>query len=231
MFWHGGQSFTMFSTSHFVTSLVICCAIIAVKFYCSRLKFENKQSKMIERILALSLLGTESLYYIWMGMMGKWHISHSLPLELCSISLYIAILLLWTNNYRFYPFVFFAGIGGAVQAIMTPDLELGFPHFRFFHFFYTHGGIILTAFYFTWKTDHRPTFKELIQTILVLNVIAVIVYIINLIVQGNYMFLRMKPENGSLLDYLGDYPYYILSMEFVAFITFLCLWLLFRRRK
>ena len=39
-------------------------------------------------------------------------------------------------------FVFFAGIGGALQAMATPVLDVGFPHFRYFHFFYTHIGII-----------------------------------------------------------------------------------------
>ena len=45
------------------------------------------------------------------------------------------------------------------------------------------------------------------------------------------MFLRMKPTNGSLLDFLGPYPWYIFSLEAVAFIIFICLWLAFRKRK
>lgn len=166
-----------------------------------------------------------------MYLTGKWEVSYSLPLELCSLSLYASIILLWTNNLRLYPFVFFAGIGGATQALLTPDLALGFPHFRYFQFFYIHGGIIFTALYFTWIKGERPTFLKMIKTIVVLNVIAAFVYIVNRLVDGNYMFLRMKPQKGSLLDYLGAYPYYLLSLEVVTTIIFLGLWVMFRKRK
>lgn len=114
---------------------------------------------------------------------------------------------------------------------MTPDLEVGFPHFRYFQFFYVHGGIIFTAFYFTWIKNNRPTLRDVFETMIVLNLFACLVFIINIIVSGNYMFLREKPKMGSLLDYLGSYPYYIISLEGIALLTFMTLWLLFKDKK
>ena len=77
---------------------------------------------------------------------GGW--MTALPLELCSISLLVSIVLLLTGNRHLIDFVIFAGIGGALQALATPVLDMDFPHFRFFHFFYTHAGIILTGLVF-----------------------------------------------------------------------------------
>ena len=171
----------------------------------------------------------EVLYHVWMNWTGRWDLSDSLPLELCSFSLIVAIVLLWTGNKHLVDFVFFAGIGGALQAMATPVLDLGFPHFRYFHFFYTHIGIILTALYFTWMKGYRPTFKGIMKTMIALNVLMPFIFVINILFHGNYMFLHEKPYNGSLLDYLGPYPWYILSLEGVAFIIFVCLWLLFRK--
>ena len=64
-----------------------------------------------------------------------------------------------------------------------------------------------------------------------LNVLLPFLFAINLLVEGNYMFLREKPKGGSLLDFLGPYPWYILVLEFVAFIIFSSLWLLFKKKK
>ena len=226
----GGTSFVMFSAVH-LGAVVGLCTFIIVLFIMKR-KWSTQTTNFLryERFFALTLLTMEILYHVWLFQTGRWNFGNSLPLELCSISLVMTIILLFTGNKHVYDFVFFAGIGGALQAIATPVLDLSFPHFRYFHFFYTHIGIILTALYFTWVKGYRPTFKGIIKTMVALNILLPIVFVMNIFLNGNYMFLRMKPTNGSLLDFLGPYPWYILSLEIVAFIIFVCLWLVFRKK-
>ncbi|MBS4223611.1 TIGR02206 family membrane protein [Lederbergia citrea] len=223
-------SFVMFSTAHIMAGVVLCLSIFLLFILKQKRPHQLKKSLLLERFFALSLLIMEVLYHVWMIKAGRWDLSNSLPLELCSISLVAAILLLWTGNRHLYDFVFFAGIGGALQAVATPDLDLSYPHFRYFHFFYTHFGIILTALYFTWMKGFGPTFKGIIKTMVALNLLLPLVFAVNIFVHGNYMFLRMKPIGGSLLDFLGPYPWYILSLEAVAILMFVSLWLLFRKR-
>uniref|UniRef100_UPI00387E0979 TMEM164-related integral membrane acyltransferase n=1 Tax=Paracerasibacillus soli TaxID=480284 RepID=UPI00387E0979 len=117
----------------------------------------------------------------------------------------------------------------AIQALITPVTDYGFPHYRYFHFFITHCGIIMTAFYFTWvKRGYRPTLKGIGQTMLILNILLPIILYLNHITGGNYMFLAEKPPSGSILDLLGPYPWYLLSLEIVATTMFLTLLLLFK---
>jgi len=205
--------------------------IILLFFFRKESGVQPKYRRLIERLFALSLLIMEILYHVWMINTGRWNLSNSLPLELCSISLVFTILLLWTGNRQLIDFVFFAGIGGALQAVTTPVLDIGFPHFRFFHFFYTHTGIILTAFYYLWMKEYRPTFKGVIKTMVNLNILLPFIIAVNLLFDGNYMFLKNKPNSDSLLDFLGPFPWYILSLEGIAFIIFIVLWLLFRGYK
>ena len=226
-----GQAFVMFSAAHVVASAGVVLMIVLLFVFKNKWTIQPQKMQRFERLFAISLLGMDIAYYIWLFQSGRWGWSSSLPLELCSISLGLTIVLLWTGNRHVYDFVFYAGIGGALQAIATPVLDLSFPHFRYFHFFYTHAGIVLVALYFTWVKGYRPTFRGILKTMLALNVLLPIVFMINVLFDGNYMFLRSKPANGSLLDYLGPYPWYIVSLEGVAFIIFVCLWLGFRKRR
>ncbi|QUG43758.1 TIGR02206 family membrane protein [Psychrobacillus sp. INOP01] len=221
----------MFSAVHISSIITLCLLILLLFFSRKRLSIQHQKVHLIERFFGLTLFIIDGCYYIWLVQTGRWDWGNSLPFELCSISLIVTIVLLWTGNKKLYPFVFYAGIGGAIQAVATPVLDINFPHFRFFHFFYTHFGIILTALYFTWVKGYRPTFKGVIQTMITLNILLPFLVAINFLVEGNYMFLREKPRGGSLLDLLGPYPWYILSLEFVAFIVFICLWFFFKENK
>jgi hypothetical integral membrane protein (TIGR02206 family) len=223
------QQFEMFSVVHLTTLFVI--VFVVALLYTQRKKLQaNKGVRKGELYFAYSLLAMEITYHLWLIAAGRWGLDDALPLELCSLSLLASIVLLLTGNRHVIDFVIFAGIGGALQALATPVLDMNFPHFRFFHFFYTHAGIILTGLYFVWVKGYRPTFKGVLKTMLILNALLPIIVVINWLVDGNYMFLREKPYNGSLLDFLGPYPWYIISLEAVAFIIFTVIWLFLRQR-
>ncbi|MBB4826017.1 putative integral membrane protein (TIGR02206 family) [Sporosarcina luteola] len=222
------NEFMMFSTTHMWAILIFFSLVGVLYASKNRLKLRVTNLRRLERSFSIVLLVFEILFHIWMAATGRWHLQDSLPLELCSISLLATIVLLWTGKRSIANFVIFAGIGGALQAMSTPVLDLDFPHFRFFHFFFTHAGIILTGLYFVWVKGYTPTLKGVFQAFLLLNVLLPVILFVNKEVEGNYMFLATKPLNGSLLDYLGPYPWYIASLEAVALGMFLLIWLLLR---
>jgi len=50
-----------------------------------------------------------------------------LPLQLCDWAMAVIIVALWTGNRRWLEVAYFWGIGGTLQAIITPNLRYGFP--------------------------------------------------------------------------------------------------------
>ena len=63
------------------------------------------------------------------------------------------------------------------------------------------------------------------------NAIAVLVGLTDWISGGNYMFLRNPPPTGSILDFLGQWPWYLLAGEAVALLVYCLLDLPFRARR
>jgi hypothetical integral membrane protein (TIGR02206 family) len=53
----------------------------------------------------------------------------------------------------------------------------------------------------------------------------------NVFTGGNYMFLRERPGTLSILDYMGPWPWYILSATLLALALFALLDLPFRGRR
>ncbi|MCM3765618.1 TIGR02206 family membrane protein [Neobacillus niacini] len=232
MAWFGGSykefDFEMFSVSHFV--IIALLFIISAGVFFNREKLKRGNWRKVEIAAAISLVLFEAMYHIWMMVNGNWNVSHAIPLELCSISLFLTVFLLLTKKKIIYEILLFTALLGASQAIFTPLLNFEFPHFRFFHFFYTHLMMIWTVLYFTWVKGYRPTIWSVVKLFVFLNVMMPIIMVINKLVDGNYMFLSHKPKSPSLLDVLGPYPYYIVSMEGLVITLSLLVWLIFREK-
>lgn len=213
------MDFTPFSLTHLVTLGLI--AFISFLIF----QFRNQLHESFRYFLGFPMISLELGYHAWAAYTGQWSLSYSLPFQLCSISIILCLILIFTEARWAYEIVYFTGLGGASMALVTPDLFYDFPHFRFFHFFFNHAAILWTIFYFTWAKGYRPTYRALWRTIGYLNIYMILIYGINILVGGNYLFLIEKPAAGSLLDVLGPHPWYILSLEGVTIVLFHLLYL------
>ncbi len=220
-----GPAFDLFGAAH-IGALIF---IILLNLFL--LRFTNASDATKSKIrwtLALILLCNEILWHAWNYSVGTWTIQTMLPLHLCSLLVWTGALMLVTKNYAIYEFMYFLGIGGAIQALITPDLGIyGFPHFRFFQTFISHGLIVTSGIYMTVVEGFRPTWKSIVRVAVWMNVYVVIVYFINTAIGSNYLMINFKPNTPSLLDLLPDWPIYILYMEAIGVITCLLLYLPF----
>lgn len=232
-----GAPFVFFSVNHLVTLLILlslCLLLVATRKSLARPALD----KNLRITLSALLIGQEVALAVWKLSTGTWHVMDSLPLHLCGAAVVLSAIMLINQNHRLYELCFFWGLGGATQALLTPDVGVyGFPHFRFFQFFLSHGLIVLASIYMTFVTRYRPTHSSIWRVFALTNGYAVVVAGFNWLTDANYLFICHKPLNGSLLDYLGPWPWYILSLElgalvslYVLYAPFACLSYLQRRR-
>lgn len=220
-----GPAFEFLGIAH----LAALGALVVLNLLLISLKSASDPTKSRVRwILATILWINEFAWHYWNYHAGLWTIQTMLPLHLCSVLVWLGALMLVTKNYRIYEFMYFMGIGGAIQALATPDLGIyGFPHFRFFQTFISHGLIVTSAIYMTVVEGFRPTWKSMLRVFVWTNLYAGIVYFVNIAIGSNYLMINHKPELPSLLDLLPDWPIYILYMEVIGIVTMLLLYLPF----
>jgi hypothetical integral membrane protein (TIGR02206 family) len=224
-----GEPFVLFSRTHIIALLIIAGVNVALILLLHR--FTARSRRLFRYGLAGLLLVDEALWHAWNGSTGQWTVQKMLPFHLCSVLVFVSATLLLTKSYRLYEFVYFLGLGGATQALMTPDAgQFGFPHFRFFQVFVSHGAIFTTAMYMTLVEQYRPHRQSLIRVLGGLHVYALAVMGVNALLGSNYLFIARKPETASLIDVLGPWPWYILVLDGIAIGTCLLLYIPFAIR-
>ena len=217
-----GPAFQFLGIAHI--SALLC--LVLLNFFLLRFRNADEATRnKVRWTMALILWGNEIAWHIWNYAVGKWTIQTMLPLQVCSLFVWFGALMLVTKNYTIYEFMYLMGIGGAIQALATPDLGIyGFPHFRFFQTFISHGLIVTSAIYMTVVEGFRPTWKSILRVTFWMNVYMIPVYFLNNAIGSNYLMINHKPETASLLDLLPPWPVYILYMEGLGIITFLLLY-------
>nr|WP_237391718.1 TIGR02206 family membrane protein [Paenibacillus dendrobii] len=221
------EPFVLFSSSHLLALLLLVITSLLLYAFKGFLQHNPRGKSIVRYALAGLLAGSEAILDIWNISKGACSPRYTLPLELCSLTLLLSIAMLLTKSRLLYGILFFAGIGGALQALITPNLAYAFPHIRFYQFFAAHILIILASLYMTWIENYRPTWKSIGLTMIFLNIAALLVGIADYELGANYMFLMHKPSTASILDFLGPYPVYLLAEEGIALFIFTIMYLLF----
>jgi hypothetical integral membrane protein (TIGR02206 family) len=224
-----GQAFQMFSPSHLVVLglLVLICVLIVV----FRDRISLRTSKGIRYGIWITLYVVEVSWHVWILSVGTWTIQQHLPLWVCSALIWLSPLVLIKKNQIAYEFMYFFGLAGALQALLTPDLgSYNFPHYRFFQVFITHGLLFITALYMTAVEKMRPTWRSLVRVLISMNIYWLLV-VVNVLIGSNYLYTTGKLDTPSLLDVLGPYPWYLLVIEGIGIVLCCLLMLPFAFKK
>ncbi len=167
-------------------------------------------------------------YLLFVRRLAALSWEQMLPMQMCDWAMVVIMVALWTGNRRWFEVAYFWGIGGTLQAILTPNLRYGFPDVRFISFFVAHSGIIVGVVFLMLTRRLRPYPFSIVRVFVWSEVYFVCGMIVDQLTQVNYGFLLHKPEAFSLLSYLSDSrPLYLLQMHGLALVFFCVLYLPF----
>ena len=203
----------------------------------------EEQRRVIEFLLVASLWLNEIIYQFYWYFTGGWHAAWALMVQMCGLSILILcfVFALPAGKLRqvLIELIFFWGIGGALQALLAPDIGYrGFPEYKYFSFFISHGLIIACGLYLVAGRGFRPTLLSVFRVILISNIVVFFAWWINLALEyippfqrGNYFVIGFPPPTGSIIDILagifGPAPWYALGLEILGLALFLIMWLPF----
>lgn len=190
---------------------------------------QRTKSKLAERaiVVALSILLVLNYltYMLRLRQFGAVSWQQVLPLQLCDWGMVVVIVAMLSGNQRWFEVAYFWGLGGTLQAVLTPNLAFGFPDFRFFSFFVSHCGIIIGVVFLMLVHKYRPRPMSIVRVFTWTELYFVITMIADAVTGYNYGFLLHKPEAFSILSFLSDWrPLYLLQMHGVALLFFVALY-------
>lgn len=213
------NSFELFGLSHLTANLVFIFLLIFLPWY-SKSRLNVSRQKYLGNILGLLVFINYPIWLLLEILGGSFDVKLHLPLHLCRVANLLLPFVMVRRNEFIFQILFFWGLSGMFQAIMTPDIVQDFPHFHYFRFFIAHHLMIVSLLYVIIIYKMEPTLKGLKNSFIGLNLFLLISFIANILLDANYFWIMEKPPMSSILDYLGPWPWYILSAEFVALAHF-----------
>ncbi|MFT3990748.1 MAG: TIGR02206 family membrane protein [Luteolibacter sp.] len=230
---HAFHPFHPFTTEHFVT-LGVGFAILAILIIMGK-RGGNPQriSAAILTFCCLAAYPMSQAAWMTLGEQDQ-SLDNLLPLHLCDVAAVLAGFAMITRKPLLCCLTYYWGLAATFQALLTPAISVGFPAWPFIVFFIQHFAIVGVALYlpmvYGWF-PLRPLWKSPLIAYGWILIYLAAAMIINRVLGSNFGFAAHPPENPSLIDHLGPWPWYLVSMSAIALVLFFLLTLPFLKRK
>lgn len=201
--------FHAFGPSHLIV-LSLCGTFLVVLAIAAR--WAPTLSRVLEKTLAILLLTSWPLSLLAHWQLGELNPGNSLPLHFCDVAAIAGGLALLTRQRLAAEILYFFGMAGTLQGLITPNLNVDFPQMRFISFFILHGGVVIAALHVVTAMKCPPRPGAVPRMMGLTLAYAAAVGAANAALGTNYAFLCAKPQQASLMDALGPWPWYIGSL-------------------
>lgn len=215
--------FIELSMLEYIAPFVVLAILILLLFGLRHVLAEDpRKQKLLQRIVGTLFLGLYLSHYILRYRLYGFD-PILLPFQLCGISMFFAIWLLYTDNPTIHAFVLYTGVAGGLVSLATPIIGYNAAYYRYYQFYGAHILLVLTPLYFTIVKGYLPSRKETIVSFWILQGLVVFMGWFNLRFGTDFMFVFLDPAKEAkfpLLTAFGGVPYYIIFAEMAVVAAF-----------
>ena len=177
-------------------------------------------ARVLSAVIAAGFVVEQAVY----AARDAWTVQVNLPLQLSDAVTFAAVAALWRPDDRLLAeLVWLWALSASLQAILTPDLQRTFPDPLYFTYFATHSGAIAAACLLVVGMRRAPRPGAVWRVYAITAAFAAVAAAATVLTGGNYMFLRRKPAEGSLLDVMGPWPVYLVAGALLGLAMFAAL--------
>jgi hypothetical integral membrane protein (TIGR02206 family) len=202
-------SFAAYDVTHWVVLILLAAGVGVLASFGGRFR-ATRISRTAGRVFALVLVAFHLPILIYDLTPARFDIEHSLPFQISDLTWMVAACALWFRWPWAYALTYYWGLTLVPQALITPALDApGFPDIDFISFWGQHLLVLWAAVYLTWWIGMRPNWRGFAVAAVVTVGWGLVMLVFNQFSGTNYMFVSRKPDNPSLLDIMGEWPWYL----------------------
>ena len=210
--------FIFMGTDHVISIIVFAILSFAIP-YLAKKNLDEDQQYFLGKVLGVLILFGYLSWVILEILAGTISKTLHLPFHLCRAANIVIFIVLFFRSFLAYEIVFFWGLT-VIHAVITPDITQGFPHYHFIRYWLTHQLMIIGIIYATFVYDIRPHKTSIYKSFVTLLLFFLITVPVNLFLDANYFWICGKPPVGTVLDYFGPWPWYLILATLLALIHF-----------
>ncbi len=218
-----GVGFSLFDSLHLVWLGIFLITTVASIIYYRKLSLRGRR---VWKIVIAALLAADEIFKVVMLVIGGRYLPSYLPLHLCSINIFLIIYHALKPSRLVSGYLYTVGIPGAVAALLFPSwTSLPLMNFMHLHSFTVHILLALYPITLAAAGELRPEIKKVPQYLLLLAAMAAPIYVVNLILDTNFMFLMSADQGNPLYlfeqlwgNHLYGFPVLITAVLLVMYV-------------
>ena len=226
-----GVGFTHYDFLHILWLILFATVTITNIIYYRNATSEKRNQW--RKIIAALLIADELFKMAGLFIGGNYQFSY-LPLHLCSINIFVIAYHSFKPNRLLDSILYTVCIPGALAALLFPSwTSLPLGNFMHIHSFTVHILLALYPIVLTCGGDIRPKVQDIPKCVGILMAAALPIYLINLLLGTNFMFLMEADANNPLFifkqlfgSHLWGFPIIIAGILIVMFTP----WYLYDKR-